>query len=78
MILSLLLGAYLAIIHPKPLMAEIAIDCSRIIGLPRLKTMDSYLYKVVVVDEMHTAPVFSFQTRKEFFTAYFKIDKLNK
>jgi len=78
MIASLLLGAYLAIIHPKPLMAEVAIDCSRIVGLPRLKTMDSYLYKVITVDEMHSAPAFSFQTRKEFFTSYFKIDKLSK
>ena len=73
MILGLLLGAWLAIIHPQPVMAQAAIDCARIIGLPRLKTMDSHLNRVVVIDEMHTVPAYTVKTRKEFFTHYFQI-----
>ena len=73
MILGLLLGVWLAIIHPQPVMAQAAIDCARIIGLPRLKTMDKHLNRVVVIDEMHTVPVYAVKTRKEFFTHYFQI-----
>lgn len=73
MIAGLLMGAWLAIIHPQPVMAQVAIDCARIIGLPRLKTMDSHLNRVVVIDEMHTAPAYAVKTRKEFFTYYFQI-----
>ncbi|MBU3548636.1 hypothetical protein [Polynucleobacter sp. P1-05-14] len=78
MIVGLLLGAWLAIIHPQPVMAQAAIDCARIIGLPRLKTMDKHLNRVVVIDEMHTVPAYAVKTRKEFFTEYFKITKLTQ
>ena len=78
MIAGLLLSAWLALIHPQPLIAQVAIDCARIIGLPRLKTMDGYLYKMVMVDEWHSTPVFAIHTREEFFTQYFKIAKLKE
>ena len=78
MITGLLLGIWLGMTHPKPVLLQAVIDCSRIIGLPRLKTMDSYLNKTIIVDEMHAAPKFAIRTRKEFFTEYFKINKLTQ
>ena len=78
MIINLLLGVYLAITQPKPAIVQVVIDSARIIGLPRLKTMDSYLYKIIVVDEFHTTPAFAISTRKEFFIAYFKVGELTQ
>jgi len=72
MIISALLGFWLSIAHPKPLLIEVAIDSSRLIGLPRLRTMDAYITKIIELDEMHTAPLFKNSTRKEFFIGYFK------
>jgi len=74
MIVSLLMGVWLALVHPEPLIIQVAIDSARIIGLPRLKTMDSHLYKMVAIDEWHIVPVYAIRTRKEFFTEYFKIN----
>ena len=78
MIISLILGLWLGITHPEPALAQASIDCARIIGLPRLKIMDSYLNSVIIVDEIHTAPKFAVRTRREFFTDYFKINKLTQ
>ena len=78
MIINLLLGLYLAITQPKPVIVQVVIDSARIIGLPRLKTMDSYLYKTIVVDELHTTPTFAINTRKEFFITYFQVQKLTQ
>ena len=78
MIISVLLWVYLAITQPKPVIVQAVIDSARIIGLPRLKTMDSYLYKIIVIDELHTTPAFAIGTRKEFFIAYFKVGKLTQ
>ena len=78
MIINLLLGVYLAITQPKPAIVQVVIDSARIIGLPRLKTMDSYLYKIIVIDEFHTTPAFAISTRKEFFISYFKVGELTQ
>ena len=78
MITGLLLGLWLGMTHPKPVLAQATIDCARIIGLPRLKIMDSYLNAVIIVDEIHTPPKFAVRTRREFFTEYFKINKLTQ
>jgi hypothetical protein len=40
--------------------------------------MDSYLYKIIVIDEFHTTPAFAISTRKEFFISYFKVGELTQ
>lgn len=73
MIGSFLMGAWLAIAFPRPALLQAAIDTSRIIGLPRLRTMDDDITKTTKVDEMHAVPAFKNGSRKEFFIRYFEI-----
>jgi len=78
MIAGMLMAAWLTMVHPSPLLLEAIIDASRLIGLPRLKTMDSALNRLIVVDDFHTQNAYRSLTRKEFFASYFKINKLNQ
>ena len=50
------------------------IDMSRIIGLPRLKILDSYMFKTVQVNEFERVNVFTTKTRIEFFKSYLKFN----
>lgn len=75
MITGILLGAWLAIVHPKPLLLEVTIDSARLIGLPRLKRLDGTLNKMVAVNEMYSVPAYAVLNRKEFFIDYFKVNQ---
>jgi hypothetical protein len=74
MILSTLLALTLSITNPQPLLVNSAIDVARIIGLPRLKTMDKYLAKKVFINEMETSYVFLIQTRQDFLKHYLTLN----
>ena len=73
MILSCLATFFLSVITPEPILLRTAIDVSRIIGLPRMKTFDRHVIKTVYLNEMDSSQVYQANTRREFFNNYFKL-----
>jgi len=74
MIFSTLLALMLSISNPQPLLVKSAIDVARIIGLPRLKTMDKYLTKTIFVNEMETGSAFLIRPRQDFLKNYLTLN----
>jgi hypothetical protein len=56
---------------PAPIV-QAMIDSARIIGLPRLKTMDSSMYRVIYVNEIHIFPMYRVHPRKSFIREFLK------
>jgi len=56
---------------PAP-MLQATIDAARIIGLPRLKTMDSSMYRTIFINEIQSDPVYRVRLRREFIGEYIK------
>jgi len=73
MIVSLLIAMLLSVITPEPILLRTAIDVSRIIGLPRIKTFDRHVIKIVYLNEIDSGQVYQANTRREFFNNYFKL-----
>jgi len=76
MIVSLLAALFLSVITPEPILLRTAIDVSRIIGLPRMKTFDRHVIKTVYLNEMDSSQIYQANTRREFFNHYFKLSPL--
>ena len=74
MIFSTLLALALAISNPQPFVVQSAIDVARIIGLPRLKTMDKYLTKTIFINEMETGSAFQVHSRLNFLKHYITLN----
>ena len=74
MILSLLAAFMLTAINPEPILLRSAVDIARIIGLPRMKTFDKHVMKVISLNEMDSTQTYQANTRKEFFNSYFKFN----
>ena len=64
----------LTAINPEPILIHSAVDIARIIGLPRMKTFDKHVMKVVSLNEMDSTQTYQANTRKEFFNNYFKFN----
>jgi len=73
MILSLLVFC-LAVIQPEPFLLQSMIDAAKIIGLPRLKTMDQFFAKATCIDEVQGKMKYITYSRKDFLKSYFKIN----
>lgn len=58
-------------LSPAP-MVQAMIDSARIIGLPRLKTMDSTMHRINYINEIHTAPMYRVHPRKAFIKEFLK------
>ena len=56
---------------PAPLL-QAAIDAARIIGLPRLKTMDSSMYRTIYINEILSGPMYRVHPRRAFIRDYVK------
>ena len=56
---------------PAP-MLQATIDAARIIGLPRLKTMDSSMYRTVYINEILSGPIYRVHPRRAFIRDYVK------
>ena len=56
---------------PAP-MLQATIDAARIIGLPRLKTMDSKMYRTIYINEIQSGPIYRVHPRKVFIREYVK------
>ena len=54
---------------PAP-MLQATIDAARIIGLPRLKTMDSTMYRTIYINEIQSGPVYRVHPRRAFIRDY--------
>jgi hypothetical protein len=74
MILAIVLSMQLMLPGNDAFITSSLIDMSRIIGLPRLKILDSYMFKTVQVNEFERVNVFSTKTRIEFFKSYMKFN----
>ena len=74
MIISTLLALMLSIINPKPFLLQSMIDISKIIGLPRLKTMDKFFAKAICIDEVRGDMAYIIYSRKDFLKNYIKIN----
>jgi len=73
MIASLLIAMLLSVMTPEPILLRSAVDIARIIGLPRMKTLDKHVMKTVYVNEMDSSQIYQAHTRREFFYNYFKL-----
>ena len=51
-------------------MVQASIDTARIIGLPRLKTMDSTLYRTIYINEIQSGAMYRMPPRKAFIRDY--------
>jgi hypothetical protein len=76
MIASMLAALFLSVITPDPILLRTAIDLSRIIGLPRMKTFDRHVIKTVYLNEMDSSQIYQANTRREFFNNHFKLSPL--
>jgi hypothetical protein len=74
MIISTLLALMLSIINPEPFLLQSLIDTSKIIGLPRLKTMDHFFAKAICIDEVRGDVAHIIYSRKDFLKNYIKIN----
>ena len=74
MIISSILLVCLMSIKPEPFLLQSMIDASKIIGLPRLKTMDQFFAKAVWVDEIQGEMKYVIYSRKDFLKNYIKIN----
>ena len=73
MIISTLLALMLSITNPQPFLLQSSIDAGRIIGLPRLKTMDKFFAKAICIDEVRGDMAYIIYSRKDFLNNYIKI-----
>jgi len=72
--ISTLLALVLSIINPQPFLLQSSIDAARIIGLPRLKTMDKHLTRHVFINEMETGSIYLVHSRLDFLKHYIKLN----
>jgi hypothetical protein len=61
-------------IKPEPFLLQSMIDTARIIGLPRLKTMDQFFAKAICIDEVQGEMTYVTYSRKDFLKSYIKIN----
>jgi len=74
MTFSSILVICLMAIKPEPFLVQSMIDTAKIIGLPRLKTMDRFFAKAVCIDEVQGQMQFITYSRKDFLKNYIKIN----
>ena len=77
MIISSLIALILATVNPSPFLVQSTIDVARIIGLPRLKTMDKALATAVCINEIEQEFVYMTYSRMNFIKRYMRLDSLN-
>jgi len=74
MIIFTLLTLMVSITNPQPFLLQSSIDAARIIGLPRLKTMDKFFAKAICIDEVRGDTAYIIYSRKDFLKNYIKIN----
>ncbi len=74
MILSSILVVCLVTMKPEPFLLQSMIDTAKIIGLPRLKTMDQFFAKAIYTDEIRGELTYIIYSRKDFLKNYIKVN----
>ena len=74
MIISNILVICLMALRPEPFLLQSIIDAAKIIGLPRLKTMDQFFAKAICIDEVRGEMAYIIYSRKDFLKNYIKIN----
>ena len=74
MIISSILVICLMGLRPEPFLVQSMIDAAKIIGLPRLKTMDQIFAKAICIDEVQGEMRYVTYSRKDFLKSYIKIN----
>ena len=74
MIISSILVISLMVVNPEPFLVQSMIDSAKIIGLPRLKTMDKFFAKAICIDEVRGDMAYMIYSRKDFLKNYIKIN----
>ena len=74
MILSSIFVICLVVMKPEPFLVQSMIDSAKIIGLPRLKTMDRFFAKAIYTDEIRGEMTYTTYSRKDFLKNYIKIN----
>ena len=74
MIISNILVICLMAMRPEPFLLQSIIDAAKIIGLPRLKTMDQFFAKAICIDEVRGEMTYIIYSRKDFLKNYIKIN----
>jgi hypothetical protein len=62
------------VIRPEPFLLQSMIDIAKVIGLPRLKTMDRFFAKGICIDEVQGEMAYIIYSRKDFLKNYLKIN----
>lgn len=62
-----------ALVNPQPFFVQGVIDSAKIIGLPRLKTMDRVFAKKLYVGEFQHEEILVAYSRKEFIEQYVQL-----
>lgn len=65
------------LINPRPFLVQSVIDSAKLIGLPRLKTMDHLFAKTIFIDELESKQVLASYSRKEFIRRYIQSNEPN-
>lgn len=73
MIYTLIFLSTLAL-NPQPFLLQSTIDAAKMIGLPRMKTMDSFFAKKIYVDELRGEMALTSYSRLDFLKSYIKIN----
>lgn len=75
MIYTLIFLSALAL-NPQPFLLQSAVDTAKMIGLPRMKTMDSIFAKAVLTDELRGEVALISYSRLDFLKSYIKINQI--
>lgn len=74
MIITSILVISLVVVNPEPFLVQSMIDSAKIIGLPRLKTLDKFFAKAICIDEIQGEMAYTIYSRKDFLKNYIKIN----
>ena len=77
MIISSLLVLILTAIKPEPFLLQSTIDVAKVIGLPRLKTMDRFFAKTICINEVEQEFIYITYSRMEFIKRFIRLNSFN-
>jgi len=77
MIFSSLLVFILTATKPEPFLLQSTIDVAKVIGLPRLKTMDRFFSKTICINEVEQEFIYITYSRMEFIKRYIRLNSFN-
>jgi hypothetical protein len=62
---------------PEPFLLQSTIDMAKVIGLPRLKTMDKFFAKAFCINEVEQEFIYITYSRMDFIKRYMRLNSFN-